>query len=474
MQGFARFVLILCVASVLVISCDKKEQNPALATFKGGEIRTDEYVDYFLASTKHKPNTNPTKENLQEMVATLGLEKMALLEGVRQGIEKDSLYVESFENNKRETLFYKYMRLEIIDSVVTDSLVRVFYEHFSPQYHMKYILRPVLSSSTPAFAQMQKDSIYYVYNQLKRGADFEDAAKRFSQDVTSNYKGGSLGYVIRESLGDAALRAAMDTLVDFTYSTPIRGYEGYYILYKGEQREVPVPPFEEAHSRIWQTLYRTRRHEINAVLQQRFKELSNRYNYKIDGQHIHELLQKAGGSVDEAKTAPLEFELLTSEDMSTVLATYDNGVIRTYELFEEKNRAPGNLLEFNERFDLASQRHLLSKHAEELGYAELPEVKEKMQNVRKSLIRSILHRREVLDKAKNLMDFVEQQDSVLNTSDQFRRVSTERRIREQFEQQLKSSYEFKFIPRNFGQAIEKAERKTAATVSQKEAKNTKE
>ncbi len=463
MLFFKRLLPLLTALSLSIaffVSCGTHDQNPALAQFKGGDIRTDDYVDYFLSSTKYKPEVQPTTENLQDIVTTLGLEKMALIEGINQGIEQDSLYLESYENNKRKTLFFKYMRLEIIDQVITDSLVQTFYRNFSPQYHVKYILRPVLSSSTPQFAQTQKDSIYYVYQQLQNGADFEDMAKQFSQDVTSNYKGGSLGFVIRESLGDAALRAAMDTLSDFTYSKPIRGYEGYYILYKGEKRDVPVPPFEEASPHIWQTLYRTRRHDINAVLQKRFDQLAERYFYEVNGNNKKALVEKAGGSLDNAPTAPLYFENLNNDDMATVLATYDNGVIRAYELFEEKNRTPGNLLEFNERFDLISQRHLFSKHADELGYMELADIKEKMQDVRESLIRSFLHRREVLEKAQNLLDFVDEQEEQAGSdekSDQFRRVSTERRVREQFEEQLKSKYDFKFFPKHFSQALDKAE-----------------
>lgn len=469
----AQHILTFCLTIVIATSfwsCSTKEENPVLAQFDGGDIRTDEYVDYFLASTKYKPDVLPTKENLQEVVLKLGLEKMALLEGIEQGIEQDSMYVESYRNNLRKTLFFKYMRLEIIDRVITDSLVRTYYDQFSPQYHMKYIMRPVLQSSSDAFAQSQRDSIYYVYRQLEAGADFEEMAKQFSQDITSNYKGGSLGFVVRESVGDAALRAAMDTLDAFHYSQPIRGYEGYYILFKGETREVQVPPYEEAYSKIWQSLYRTRRHEIEAVLQQRFAQLAERYNFQWKTDAKPQLIIKAGGTVGNAPTAPLNFDLLTSEDMATVLATYDDGVVRAYELFEEKNRAPGNLLEFDERLELIAQRHLLSQHAKELQYDELPEIQTKMRDVRESLIRSILHRREVIDKAEQLMDFVETEEQQAGVAEdekpQFRRVSTQRRIREDFEQQLQTTYNFKFVSRHFNHALALAEQKKRESLNE--------
>ncbi|MBN1559861.1 peptidylprolyl isomerase [candidate division KSB1 bacterium] len=460
-QRYIKIFLFLSAIVLLSNHCSQKSDSSALATFKGGDVRTNEYVDYFLSSTRYKPDVLPDEANLQEVVTLKALEKMAVLEAVAQGIEDDSLYIESIENNLRKTLFHKYMRQELIDRVITDSLIQAFYHNFTPQYHMSYILRPVLSTSAPEFEKSQRDTIEYVHDLLRSGRDFKELAARYSQDVTTKDKGGSLGFVIRESMGDAALRAAMDTLRDFNWSEPIRGYEGYYILYKGEKRDVTVPPFADLRDQIWRTLYRTRRHDIESKLNDRFDDLADRYHFHMDEAGIAEIVARAGLTTASFVMAPLDFAELETE-MGRVLATYDGGQIKLYELFEEKNREPGNKLEFDERLQAISQRHLLAKHSVELGYQEAPDIVEKMSDVRQSLLRSFLHRRQVLDKAKAQMDAIEEQERLTGSkqeTDQFRRVTLERQLKEDFEEEMKVKYHFEFVKKNFAAALERARQK---------------
>ncbi len=461
--------VVLFLTCVLFFSSCGRIGDSTLAIFDGGDVQTDEYIEYFLSSTKYKKDVMPDEENLKHIVALKAMEKMAVLEAIEQGIENDSLYIESVENNLRKTLFFRYMRREIIDTVINDSLIQVFYDNFSPQYHMSYIMRPVVSSSTPDFEKSQKDTIDYVYKLLQAGSDFKDLAARYSQDITSNQKGGSLGFVIRESMGDAALRAAMDTLKDLTWSTPIRGFEGYYILYKGERRDVAIPPIEEIRDKIWQTLYRTRKHDIRRELDKRFKYLAMKYKFNEEEEQIAEIIKKSGGSKGTSLLAELNFDALKDEDMGRAIATYDGGEVKLYELFEEKNRKPSNRLEFNERFETICHRHLLAKHAMELGYENEPDIKEKMTDVKESLLRSFLYKRNVIDIADARLAAIEEQErlsGVQENPDEFRRVTLQRSVKEDLEAEIKQKYNFKFVTNNFKSALKRAEKKKIEQNSQ--------
>ena len=86
--------------------------------------------------------------------------------------------------------------------------------------------------------------------ELNKGVEFGKIAENYSQDKTTNKKGGDLGWIILESMGDHVVRTVMDTLSDHSYSIPFRGFGGYYILYKGDHREVKVPPFKDIKSKI--------------------------------------------------------------------------------------------------------------------------------------------------------------------------------------------------------------------------------
>ncbi len=203
-----------------------------LAEFAGGNVMVDEYLDHYLLSTQYKPEKLPTEENLIEIVEQKAFEKMSVTEAMDAGIDKDSLYNNILDNNNRRLLFQKYIQLEITNKIITDSLINKFYAEFSPQYKMRYIMRPFLESSSEQFISSQKDTIEQAYSMLKSGKTFKEVVEKYSQDISTNKKGGDLGWVIRESMGDEALRQVLDTLPDLTYSKPFKGYGGFYIMYQ--------------------------------------------------------------------------------------------------------------------------------------------------------------------------------------------------------------------------------------------------
>ena len=115
-------------------------------------------------------------------------------------------------------------------------------------------------------------------------------------------------------------------------------------------------------------------------------------------------MANAGWTITTSVLTQLDFDTISEQDMGRALATYDGGDLKLYELFEEKNRAPGNKFEFDERLETISHRHLLAKHAMDLDYTNLDDIEEKMIDVRESLLRSFLHRRNIIDRAKAKMD----------------------------------------------------------------------
>jgi hypothetical protein len=467
------FLLLFLSNLILILvlsSCSQKTDNKNLATFDGGSTNITEYLEYFLSSTKYKPDVMPDEEGLEKNVSLLTLEKMILKEAIKQGIEKDSLYIESFKNNKRKTLFFKYMRNEIINSVINDSLIKVYYNAFSPQYNLKYIVRPVKPSASQQYTKTQKDTINLAYDELLAGNTFESVAKKYSQDITTNQRGGSLGFVTRESLGDATLRSVMDTLKQSNFSVPIKGYEAFYILLKGESRKVQVPSFEDAQGKIWQSLYRSRRHDVQFYLDKVFKRLSENYHFVVMEEKIDGVLKKTGFNESRIITSLLDFDVLTEQDMGKKLATYDGGDIKLYELFEEKNRKPDNKYEFIEQFDRIAERHILAKHAEELGYSNEPEYKTKMKDVRVSLLRSFFHRKEVVEKAREIVLVANQKGE---QTEQFQEAAEQRQLKEQLEKNIKEKYNFSYVKANFKQALKIAKEKKIIQNQEQEAKKKK-
>jgi hypothetical protein len=96
----------------------------------------------------------------------------------------------------------------------------------------------------------------------------------------------------------------------------------------------------------------------------------------------------------------------------------------------------------------------------DLDYQNLADIQEKMALVRESLLRSFLHRRNVLDVVNaRIAELNDQGKQQTGQQDNLQRVRMERQVREEFEEQLKKKYHFTFVPQNFPGAIKVAKQK---------------
>lgn len=476
MRFNSKTILILLSVIILFSACGKKEENPPLAKFESGSVLQNEYIEYYLYSTLYKPEIFPTEENLLKVVLLQALKKMAVLEAKEQKIGENPDYQKKIAKSKVIMLADNYKQQEIIAKVITDSLINKFYKEYSPQYRVGYIMRPFVESSTEDFIQSQKDTIEFVYKLLRSGHKFEDLAKKYSQDITSNQKGGDLGFVIGESLGDAILRAVMDTLKDFSYSKPFKGYGGFYILYKGEKRDVEIPPFDQVKARIWMTLNRIRGHKIKELAEQRFDMLAAKYKYQVNNHVIEEIKKKAGGDDSTSEIIQLNFGKLTQNEMDKALATYNKGEVRVAELFANPKKAPINMFEFNDRLAGIAQEYIFAKHAMEIGIDDLPQIKDQVKDMNETLLRTSLYQKEVKEKAQKMLNSlkIEKADQIIPSEkkDYFQKsyFDFEREIREKFENRLKEKYKFDYITQNFDQALSEATKRKEQQNKEREEK----
>jgi hypothetical protein len=165
-------ILLIIAFVFLLTNCSKEQNEDILVSFNGGDVSVTEYVDHYLLSTKQKLNELPTEENLIKIVSDKAIEKIALIDATDKKIYNNPSFIKKLNHSQNKVLFYRYMRTEIIDAVITDSLIDRFYSEYSLQYNMKYILRPFFEKSKQEFKKSQKDSIYFIYTLLEDGDSF--------------------------------------------------------------------------------------------------------------------------------------------------------------------------------------------------------------------------------------------------------------------------------------------------------------
>lgn len=463
---------ILIVLSLTLFSCGDKVSKDNIATFDGGFVSKSEYVDHFLLSTRYKADVFPTRSNLEEIVRRKAFEKLVAVEARQNHLDQDSLFLALKKKNEQKIIYQAYTRRYLVSQVITDSLVQKYYREFSPQYNMRYIIRPFYRTSPPELIRSQQDTINHVYSLLKQGKNFIDLAKRYSQDISTRHKGGDLGYVIRESLGDEVLRAVMDTLKMYHYSAPVKGYEGFYILYKGAKREVTVPPFSEAEPNIRRSLAHNRQHVINNKIKAQFEKVKQDYNFRLNTENYNHVIKQTGGDPSGIDSQTLDFAKLTEADLLLTLATFDSDSFNVFAVLRELQRVPETLKQFREAVEQSSHRVVLAHHARTLGVDKIPEVEDEIKVMEISLLNSIYYEQNVKGVVRAKVDSIRESINLpqKEKAQYIRRegIRIEKELTDKLQDKLLRKYHFKIIEKNVASAMDEARaRKIAQNAEQK-------
>ena len=114
----------------------------------------------------------------------------------------------------------------------------------------KEVLPEPPSPEVVAKAQAKANQIY---EQLKKGAKFEDLAKKDSEGPTAA-AGGDLEYFKRGTLSKD-LEEKVFTMKAGEYTEPIRTNQGFVILEVTEHQSAGIPPLKEAENRVQEMIY---------------------------------------------------------------------------------------------------------------------------------------------------------------------------------------------------------------------------
>ena len=140
-------------------------------------------------------------------------------------------------------LFADYQRR----NPVTDADVQAEYDKFvAANSGKEYRARHILVE--------KEDEAKAIIAQLKKGAKFDDIAKKSSKDTGSGARGGDLdwanpaGYV--KEFSDALMKLSKGKLTD----APVKTQFGYHVIRLDDTRDAVLPPLEEVKPQITQQL----------------------------------------------------------------------------------------------------------------------------------------------------------------------------------------------------------------------------
>jgi peptidyl-prolyl cis-trans isomerase SurA len=273
----------------------------------------------------------------------------------------------------------------LVDKEVNQKLIQEVFERRQKDLNVSHILILSQDDADVETDVEAKAKIYFIYDQLKKGANFTDLARKNSQDKSSSIQGGNLGYVtamlpdgfyafenVIYDLQPGEFSEPFKTdygyhIAKVNYERPARGkIEASHIMIKRKTGENPNIPKQLIDS-LWERL----------EAGDNFESLARKYS--MDNQTINKggYLGVFGINKYEKIFEDKAFTLENDGDYSTPFETSAGWhIIKRISKpdladFERSKRGISAEIAKNSRFEVA-KKVLVNKIKDEAGFQEFP------------------------------------------------------------------------------------------------------
>jgi len=206
----------------------------------GEEIKNSEVLETWkgLFPTGQAQDFNSFDENIrQNVLRGLVSERLIYAEAVKAGYDKDPEVKRRLANLEKQLVMQGFMENKA-KTLATDEQLKAAYNEkaASSKGQEEVRARHILVSS--------EDEAKKLYEQIKKGGDFEKIAKEKSADKGSGANGGELGWFTKDRMvpefADAAYKLKKGDV-----SAPVKSEFGWHIIQVEDRRPLQVASFEE-------------------------------------------------------------------------------------------------------------------------------------------------------------------------------------------------------------------------------------
>jgi peptidyl-prolyl cis-trans isomerase D len=215
---------------------------------------------------------------------------------------------------------------------VGDDALRAYYNAHIDQYkvenrvHPEHILFKTIGKTDAEIAEIRQKA-EDVLKQAKKGANFEELAKKYSEDDATKPKGGDLGWIVEGQTVPEFQQAAF-SLPKGSISDLVKTQYGFHIIKVLDRETAHTKPFEEVRDTI-----------VPVLLDEKVREDANKVSNDMasavrqsNRQSIDELAKKF--NLELGETAPSSFtepvgEIGNSPDIHQVLFQLQPGELST-------------------------------------------------------------------------------------------------------------------------------------------------
>jgi len=235
-------------------------QNAAIVNGKPvPKARMDVLAQQLAAAGR--PVTPEMQGQLREEVIA---REVFMQEAQKQGLDATEDYKNQLELARQAILIRQLFENYRKTNPVTDAEAKAEYDKFvAANSGKEYKARHILVE--------KEDQAQKILADLKKGAKFEDIAKKQSKDPGSGANGGDLDWAAPSSFVPEFSEAMIKLKKGETTAAPVKSQFGYHIIRLDDVRDAQLPKLEEVKPQIMQQLQQQRLQKYQEELRAKAK-----------------------------------------------------------------------------------------------------------------------------------------------------------------------------------------------------------
>jgi peptidyl-prolyl cis-trans isomerase C len=244
---FVRLLPLIGFASL--VACSQPNAGAAsdakpVAVVNGTAISREVY-DFYVKSVTGKAESELTAEQREQLLDNLLRAEIVAQEARKEGLDK--------KGDTAAQLFL--MRLQALEQAKSEEFLKdkkASDEELKVEYDKRVAAMPKTQYKAQHILVKEEDAAKKIIEQLKKGAKFEDLAKKESID-SSKDNGGDLGWFSPSSMVKPFSDAVIALKKGETTSEPVKTEYGYHVIRLEDTRDAPAaPPLEQVKPQVEQ------------------------------------------------------------------------------------------------------------------------------------------------------------------------------------------------------------------------------
>ncbi|MGB9663367.1 MAG: peptidylprolyl isomerase [Ignavibacteria bacterium] len=239
MKALKQFsALIILIVSVLLTSCSTSKKDIVLAEFDKQKVTVEEFEKVYAKNNggyeAAKKDSLQKKKNFLDLYVNF---KMKVFDAKRRGLDELPDVVAEYNDYKQKIGVTYLLEKELVEPNIKE-----LYEKRKEELRVSHIMfRPDSAGFDGAYARALA-----VLDSIKKGASFEEMAKKYSQDYYSAPYGGDIFYITAGDIIPSFEQACYKLKTGEVYPEPVRTQFGYHLI-KVTDRRPRIPEIRASH-----------------------------------------------------------------------------------------------------------------------------------------------------------------------------------------------------------------------------------